>query len=112
MPLRACPLLALLVQAQEPESRARFERVAGAEFDLRGPIRDHVDAVLRQWLLKMPEANPAILVMFADRDKKPPRSLLPWSGEFAGKYLTGAVQILRLTGDKELKDSLAGFVAR
>ena len=53
-----------------------------------------------------------MLDMFADRDKKPPRSLLPWSGEFAGKYLTGAVQVLRLTGDKELKESLSRFVAK
>jgi DUF1680 family protein len=112
MPLRACLLLALSAGLQEPESRARVERVGGAEFDLRGPIRDQVDAVTRQWLLKMPEANPAILDMFADRDKKPPRSLLPWSGEFAGKYLTGAVQVLRLTGDRELKESLARFVAK
>src|SRR5262245_292099 len=108
------PLLALLLVAlgQDPPSRTRVDRIPGAEIELRGPVRDYVDAVTRQWLLKMPEANPAVLEMFADRDKKPPRSLLPWSGEFAGKYLTGAVQVLRLTGDKELKESLAKFTAK
>ena len=50
--------------------------------------------------------------MFADRDKRPPRDLLPWSGEFAGKYLTGAVLTLRLTRDPALKRYVARFVAR
>src|SRR5258706_245850 len=112
MPTRSLLALALLALGQDPGSRTRFDRIPGTVLELRGPVRDHIDAVTRQWLLRMPEANPAILEMFADRDKKPLRSLLPWSGEFAGKYLTGAVQVLRLTGDPELKESLAKFVAR
>ena len=60
-------------------------------FELHGIIEEYVTAVTREWLLKVPDTNPAILEMFADRDKQPPRDLLPWSGEFAGKYLTGAV---------------------
>ena len=39
------------------------------------------------------------------------RDMVPWAGEFAGKYLTGAVQVLRLTGNVELKAVLADFVA-
>jgi DUF1680 family protein len=112
MSLRVALLIGLSLTVQDSDSRARFDRAAGVEIDLRGPLREHVDAVVRQWLLKMPDANPAVLEMFADRDKKPPRSLLPWSGEFAGKYLTGAVQVLRLTGNPELKESLSKFVAR
>ncbi|RPH47014.1 MAG: hypothetical protein EHM91_06645, partial [Planctomycetota bacterium] len=112
MIVRSLLALALLALGQDPPSRTRVDRIPGTEFDLRGPVREYVDAVTRQWLLKMPDANPAVLEMFADRDKKPPRSLLPWSGEFAGKYLTGAVQVLRLTGDRELKEYLAKFVAK
>jgi DUF1680 family protein len=112
MPLRAALILLLCAFPQDPDTRARLDRAAGAEIELRGPVREHVDAVLHQWLLKMPDANPAVLEMFADRDKKPPRSLLPWSGEFAGKYLTGAVQVLRLSGDRELRESLGRFVAK
>src|SRR5262245_22325023 len=112
MTVRILLALALLALGQDPPSRTRVDRIPGTEFDLRGPVRDYVDAVTRQWLLKMPDANPAVLEMFADRDKKPPRSLLPWSGEFAGTYLTGAVQVLRLTGDRELKEYLAKFVAK
>ena len=51
-----------------------------------------------------------MLAMFCDRDRQPYRDLLPWSGEFAGKYLTGATQVLRLTGDPELRCYLVGFV--
>jgi len=66
--------------------------------------------VSRNWLKVAPESNPAMLEMFRDRDRQPLRDLLPWSGEFAGKYLTGAVQMLRLTGDAELKSYLQRFV--
>ena len=47
----------------------------------------------RQWLLPAPHANPGMLEMFRDRDRKPCADMVPWAGEFAGKYLTRAVQI-------------------
>lgn len=81
-------------------------------FQLQGIPGEYAQAVCDQWLKGLAERNPAILEMFADRDKQPPRELLPWSGEFAGKYLTGAVQILRLTQDSELREYLADFVKR
>ncbi len=101
----------IAVPAREPLTPA-LDRAPGARFEMGGVVREYLDAITAEWLLKMPEANPAILAMFADRDRKPYRDLLPWSGEFAGKYLTGAVQVLRLTGDEALKASLARFVAR
>ncbi len=85
---------------------------AGTVFQLQGIAGEYVQAVCDQWLKGLAERNPAILEMFADRDKEPARDLLPWSGEFAGKYLTGAVQILRLTQDSELREYLANFVKR
>jgi hypothetical protein len=90
----------------------KLERAAEATFDLGGVMQEYLRAVTAEWLLKMPDANPAVLDMFADRDKEPYRKLLPWSGEFAGKYLTGAVQVWRLTRDPALKEYLAKFVAR
>jgi len=90
----------------------RLERAGDAVLDLGGVMHEYLLAVTAEWLLKAPDANPALLDMFADRDKPPYRRLLPWSGEFAGKYLTGAVQVLRLTRDPALKEHLARFVAR
>jgi DUF1680 family protein len=75
-------------------------------------MRAYVDAVSDEWLKAVPFSNPAILEMFRDRDREPKRQLLPWSGEFAGKYLTSAVQIYRLTHDEELRGVLTDFVRR
>ena len=48
--------------------------------------------------------------MFRDRDKQPYRDLLPWSGEFAGKYLTASTLMLRLNNDPRLRAHLEKFV--
>jgi DUF1680 family protein len=81
------------------------------QLELTGPVSDYFTRVTEQWLLVAPEANPAILGMFRDRDRRPYRDLLPWSGEFAGKYLTGASQVYRVTRDPRLKARLEAFVA-
>jgi uncharacterized protein len=87
-------------------------RVEGARFELRGRVREYLDNVTRQWLLVAPESNPAILEMFRDRDRLPLRDMVPWAGEFAGKYLVSAVQVWRLTSDDSLKKTIADFVPR
>jgi len=76
---------------------------------LTGPVGFYLSAVTQNWLLPAPAANPAMLAMFADRDRTPYRNLLPWSGEFAGKFLTGATQILRANGDARLRQHLEHF---
>jgi DUF1680 family protein len=88
------------------------DRIHGARFELRGWIADYLGAVGDRWLKVAPFRNPAMLDMFSDRDREPKRVLNPWSGEFAGKYLTSAVQVYRLTGDPFLRELIAGFVAR
>lgn len=65
-----------------------------------------------KWLKDIAETNPAILSVFAARDVKPYRDLLAWSGEFAGKYLTGAYFVYRLTGDTALKKYVLGFIEK
>ena len=52
-----------------------------------------------------------MLQMFRDRDRTPRRDLVPWAGEFAGKYLISGVQAMRLTTDAELRRHLSRFVA-
>ena len=89
-----------------------LNRPTKIHYNLKGPLADYLHAVSNQWLLTTPEANPAILDMFADRDRKPFRDQVPWAGEFAGKYLTSAVQILRLTNDPTLKKYIQGFVSK
>lgn len=78
---------------------------------LGGPMGDYMRAVTQQWLLVAPRANPAMLDMFRDRDRRPHRNMVPWAGEFAGKYLTSAVQLLRLTEDANLRTCVEEFVA-
>jgi DUF1680 family protein len=87
-------------------------RPSYARYRFQGYLNDYLRGVSEQWLKVAPTANPAMLEMFRDRDRQPYRDLVPWAGEFAGKYLTAATQVLRLTADEELRESLASFVER
>ena len=58
------------------------------EFQLEGEIGRRLKAVTEQWVLPAPHANPGMLAMFHERDRLPLRNMMPWAGEFAGKYLT------------------------
>lgn len=87
-----------------------LNRPADAAYDIRGWVGGYLEKVTDQWLHPVPAANPGILEMFRDRDRRPLRDMMPWAGEFAGKYLTSAVQILRLTGDPGLRDCICVFV--
>jgi len=88
----------------------KFIRAQDVTYEFDGFLNEYLEAISENWLKVAPERNPAMLEMFADREKKPTRNLLAWSGEFAGKYLTAAVQVLRLTKDRELRDYLENFV--
>ena len=87
-------------------------RIPNSRIRIDGFMGDYLDGVTEQWLLIAPKANPAMLEMFRDRDASPVREMVPWAGEFAGKYLTGAVQVLRLTREPALKAWLKEFVRR
>jgi DUF1680 family protein len=90
--------------------RKRCDRIAGTVYRIDGILGGYLRNVSEQWLKTAPLANPAILEMFRDRDRRPRRDMVPWAGEFAGKYLTSAVQVLRLTGDPELRGVIEAFV--
>ena len=87
-------------------------RIPAMRMRMDGFVGDYLRGITEQWLLVAPKANPAMLEMFRDRDASPLRGMVPWAGEFAGKYLTGAVQVLRVTGDPTLKAWLREFVRR
>jgi DUF1680 family protein len=83
---------------------------ADSRFALRGVVGDWLETVVDNWLLPFPRANPAITQMFRDRDRRPTRRLMPWSGEFAGKYLLGALHLWELTGDERLRETIEAMV--
>ena len=87
-----------------------FQRPKGARYAFHGTMEKRLAANLEHWLLIAPQANPAMLEMFRDRDRLPRRDLVPWAGEFAGKYLTSAVLCYRLMPDERLRTQLDRFV--
>jgi DUF1680 family protein len=99
------PLIALLAMFPSESQPVPTPRI-----QLGGFLQKKIDGVVNHWLLKVPNENPAILDMFRDRDREPLRNLLPWSGEFAGKYLTAGTQVYVLTQDERLKARLQKFV--
>lgn len=92
--------------------KPKCDRISGIRMRINGFMGDYLHGITEQWLLVAPKANPAMLEMFRDRDASPLRQMEPWAGEFAGKYLTGAVQVLRVTRDPTLKTWLKEFVHR
>ena len=85
-------------------------RIPQTSMEIDGFVGSYLRGITEQWLLVAPKANPAMLEMFRDRDASPLRNMEPWGGEFAGKYLTGAVQVLRISNDPKLKEWLKEFV--
>jgi hypothetical protein len=57
------------------------ERPRGCRFRFGGSIGQRLQANLNQWLLTAPIANPAMLQMFRDRDRKPRRSRYRLTGD-------------------------------
>jgi DUF1680 family protein len=87
-----------------------LEPVPGLVFRFGGPVGARVVANEDEWLLRAPAANPGMLEMFRVRDRVPVPQLVPWAGEFAGKYLISAAQALRLSGGDRLRGHLEAFV--
>ena len=55
-------------------------RLSHTRYAFDGPFAAYLHAITEQWLLIAPAANPAILDMFADRDRKPYRDQVPGPG--------------------------------
>ena len=77
---------------------------------LKGITGRLAENISKNWLIGLRETNPGILDMFRERDRLPYRQMLPWLGEFAGKYITGAYYIYRLTLDHALYDYIINFI--
>ena len=90
-----------LVFDSDPHGRFEFQQFVG----------ERIRANETNWLLRAPLANPGMLEMFRVRDRLPAPQLVPWAGEFVGKYLISAVQALRLSENPDLRRQTAEVVA-
>lgn len=97
-------------EGMKQSSTPVFKRDPDTHYRLEGTVGKYLTRVTENWLKLVPDANPAILEMFRDRDRLPMRFMEPWAGEFAGKYLTSAIQVNRLANDVELNVALRRFV--
>ncbi|NQT52184.1 glycoside hydrolase family 127 protein [bacterium] len=89
-----------------------LDRCHGASFRFEGVLGKRVRRNVDHWLLVAPKNNPGLLDMFARRDSGQKPDLVPWAGEFVGKYLISGVQALRMSDDPRLRTVLADVVAR
>lgn len=87
-----------------------MDSIPGARFKFAGPVEMRIEANVEDWLLRAPSANPGMLEMFRIRDRKPVPNLVPWAGEFVGKYLISAVQALRMTRNPRLEEQVKSVV--
>ena len=89
-----------------------LDEVPGARFNLGGFVGRRVERNVSNWLNVAPANNPGLTDMFARRDSGQPIDLVPWAGEFAGKFLISGVQALRMSDDPQLRVTLRSLVDR
>src|SRR5213594_2315727 len=89
----------------------QLDSLPRGHFQFTGPVGERVRANVDNWLLRAPQANPGMIEMFKVRDRQPAPQLVPWAGEFVGKYLISAVQALRMTDDPRLFRQVSNVVA-
>ena len=102
--------LNLLAQPIPERGKLEFNSLPHAHFKFAGPVGERVEANVDNWLLRAPQSNPGMLEMFRVRDRQPVPQLVPWAGEFVGKYLISAVQALRMTDDPRLFQQVSNVV--
>lgn len=107
---RSLAILCCLACTAAPLARAIGPALSppppGTRFEFGGVIGERVTAAVDHWLVPAPAANPGIIGMFHVRDRKPVPQLVPWAGEFVGKYLIGAVQHLRMSDSEALRETV------
>jgi DUF1680 family protein len=82
------------------------EMEAATSMTLHGPMLERFEANVRQWLEVAPYANPGMLQMYFRRDLEPMPDIVPWYGEFSGKYLTSAALAYRMLPADSLKQAI------
>ncbi len=93
--------------------RRIFRPIPETKYQLFGFMKDYITTISENWVMVAPDKHPEMLDFLATREQEShPVLLLPWAGEFYGKYLTSAVQIYRLTNVPALKKYLSKFVEK
>ncbi|OHB81251.1 MAG: hypothetical protein A2W31_18895 [Planctomycetes bacterium RBG_16_64_10] len=106
LPLAAFLLLTIRALAAPPPGRLVLDLDPNAHFQFGGAIGKRIDANRRNWLLRAPASNPGLLWMFQVRDRNPAPDIVPWAGEFVGKYLISAIQAMRMSDAPELEQTV------
>ena len=103
-------LAPLLLSAEREKGQLALHSLPHARYHFDGLIGQRIQANVENWLLTAPAANPGMIQMFHLRDRKPVPALVPWAGEFVGKYLISAIQALRMTSRSELREVVSEAV--
>ena len=90
----------------------KMDAIPGAQFRFDGLVGRRVKGNAENWLIVAPKKNPGLLEMFARRDSGEEPNLVPWAGEFVGKYLISGVQAMRMSDDPRLRQTLQDVVDR
>lgn len=98
--------------ADKPVPRLAFEPRAATRLEFGGFVGERIEAMVDHWLLRAPGANPGMLEMFRLRDREPAPQIVPWAGEFVGKYLISAIQTLPLSARADLRALASDVVAQ
>ena len=85
--------------------------IPGGHYQFSGVAGERIAANVDGWLLSAPITNPGMLEMFRLRDRQPSLQLVPWAGEFAGKYLLSCVAAVQVTDRPALRERTGLFVA-
>ncbi|MBQ9358050.1 MAG: glycoside hydrolase family 127 protein, partial [Abditibacteriota bacterium] len=87
-----------------------LQRDYRTEYEFRGFIGAQAENLRENWAATLEEQNPSMLELFRKREERP--ELLPWSGEFPGKFLRSLVYLNRMAGSEALREYIYGFVGR
>lgn len=68
-----------------------------------GVMGDRVTNLMNRWMYTAYYSNPGMLEQFRQRESEKSLALVPWYGEFPGKYLRSIALMYRLNHDENLK---------
>lgn len=84
---------------------AAFGEEGRGSMRLSGPMGERFDANVENWLLTAPYHNPGMVQMYFRRNQ-PHQRLVPWYGEFSGKYITSAALSYRMQPNDQLAEAV------